>query len=191
MLDKSIPYYSVIMKRPSGAPLPDFKLPEGYSFVRFKKGDELAWAEIEASVGEFDSVREALLNFQVIYLPSLKELERRLIFVVSPDGEKVATYTNWWNYSGELRIPSVHWVAVKPNFQGLGLGKAIIFQGIHMSLAIEGDRDVYLHTQTWSYKAIALYIQAGFEILKKGTFGTYKNEYKQAKPYLIEKGLIR
>ena len=55
------------------------------------------------------------------------------------------------------------------------------------ALSIEGDRDIYLHTQTWSYKAIGIYMSAGFEIVEKGTFGEYANEYEKAMPVLIEK----
>lgn len=187
MLDKLIPYYNVIMHRKSGTSVPEVILPEGYSFVNFSAGDECHWAEIEASVGEFTCKQEAESYFKSEYLPYLKELERRLIFVQTEKGEKIATYTIWWVYSGELRVPSVHWVAVKSEYQGLGLGKAVVFKGIEKALSIEGDRDIYLHTQTCSYKAIGIYMRAGFRILEKGTFGGYENDYEKAMPVLMDK----
>jgi hypothetical protein len=63
MLDKSIPYYNIIMKRNPGTPVPEPLLPEGYMFVPYCEGDEKSWAEIETSVGEFDSIPEALEYF--------------------------------------------------------------------------------------------------------------------------------
>ena len=33
---------------------------------------------------------------------------------------------------------------------------------------IEGDRDFYLHTQTWSHRAVGLYLWAGFRFLPDG-----------------------
>lgn len=175
------------MYRRSGTPIHEAILPEGYSFVNFSAGDECHWAEIEASVCEFATKEEAESYFKSEYLPYLKELERRSIFVQTKKGEKIATFTIWWNYSGELRVPSVHWVAVKPEYQGLGLGKAVVFKGIEKALSIEGDRDIFLHTQTWSYRAIGIYLKAGFEILERGTFGGYRNDYEKAMPILMEK----
>ena len=74
-----------------------------------------------------------------------------------------------------------------PEYQGLGLGKAVVLKGIEKALSIEGDRDIYLHTQTWSYKAIGIYMRAGFEILETGTFGGYKNDYEKAMSVLMGK----
>jgi hypothetical protein len=51
-------------------------------------------------------------------------------------------------------------------------------------LEIEGDRDVYLPTQTWSYKAIGIYVKAGFEITAEQGLGGFNNEYDKAMPLL-------
>lgn len=188
MLDKSIPYHRVIMQRKAGIPIPEPTLPAGFSFVTFTAGgDEKEWAEIEASVGEFPRAVDALDYFQKHYLPYLPELERRTIFVQREDGEKVATLTNWWAYTGERRDPWLHWIAVKPGCQGLGLGKAIVFEGMRRLLRIEGDRDVFLPTQTWSYKAIGIYQQAGFTFDAEPGAGGFTNEYELAMPILEAK----
>lgn len=175
MLDKTIPYYHVLMKREKGSPLKEYKLPENFRFTMFKSGDENQWAEIEASVGEFENAADALVYFQTNYLPYINELERRCIFIEDENGEKVATLTIWWSYTGKRRVPWINWVAVKAGYQGLGLGKAIFFEGIKMLIEIEGDVDVYLHTQTWSYKAINIYKKAGFEITGEKPVGKYEN----------------
>lgn len=187
MLDKSIPYYNLIMKRKAGSPIPSGVLPEGYRFVPYTAGLEADWAAIETSVGEFDSVQEALEYFQKGYLSYPKEAERRTIFVQSEDGKLVATATAWWNYTGERRDPALEWIATLPEYQGLGIGKAIVFEAMKKMLTIEGDRDIYLHTQTWSYQAIGIYLQAGFEFMKEGAFNHYENDYDKALPYLKEK----
>lgn len=175
MLDKLIPYYHVLMKREKGSSFSSFELPSGFKYVLFKAGDEKDWAEIEASVGEFDKAIDALLFFQKNYLPYIKELERRCLFIENDDGRKVATLTIWWCYTGVRRDPWIHWVAVRPEFQGLGIGKAIVSEGIKRLIDIEGDRDVYLHTQTWSYKAIGIYTKAGFRITRETGLAGYEN----------------
>lgn len=64
MLDKSIPYFNVIMKRAAGTPLSHYGLPIGFSFGMYKSGMEVDWAVIEASVGEFDNAEESLNYFK-------------------------------------------------------------------------------------------------------------------------------
>jgi ribosomal protein S18 acetylase RimI-like enzyme len=187
MLDKSIPYFNLLMQRKSEKPLPHFTLPDGYSFVPFTAGDEADWAEIETSVGEFDSVSEALDYFQKEYLSYPNEAQRRTVFIQTSDNKKIATVTSWWNYTGERRDPALHWVAVKPEYQNIGLGKAVVFEGIRKMLLIEGNRDIFLHTQTWSYRAIGIYLESGFEFLINNSFGGYENDFEKAVPYLKEK----
>lgn len=187
MLDKSVPYYDIPMHRLAGMPIPKYCLPHEFIFSHFSPGDDLAWAEIEASVDEFPSSEAALTYFRKEYLTCPEEVKRRTIFIQAPNGEKVATFTIWWNYTDQLRVPSVHWVAVKPQFQGQGLGKAVVFKGMELSIAVEGDRDIYLHTQTWSHRAVAVYHQAGFRFITSGSFGGYKNDLQLALPILQAK----
>lgn len=184
MLDKSIPYFNIIMKRHAGNPIPNFLLPDGYSFVLFSKGKEQKWAEIETSVGEFSNTDDALKYFREEYLPYLAELEKRLLFIQNKEGKEVGTITGWWNVTGGKKGPSIHWFAVKKEYQNLGLGKALVGECLNRFLLIDGDKDIYLHTQTWSYKAIGLYLKAGFEIMKEESFAHYKNDYEQAIPLL-------
>lgn len=175
MLDKSLRYYDVLMKREKGRTYKEYQLPEGYNFIPFKQGDEKEWAEIEASVGEFNRAVDALVYFQREYLPFKGELERRCIFVGNKDNQKIATFTIWWLYTGSRRDPWVNWVAVRPEYQQLGIGKALLTEGMRMAMEIEGDREIYLHTQTWSYKAINIYRKMGFEITDEKGLAGYEN----------------
>lgn len=184
MLDKSIPYLNVIMKRPTNIPIPEYDLPHGYSFVWFDKGQEDKWAEIETSVGEFETIEEALNCFRAEYMPFEDELKKRLLFVLNDNREEIGTITSWWNTTGIRRDPSIHWFAVKKEYQGLGLGKALVSECLNRLIHLEGNREVFLHTQTWSYKAIGLYLNAGFNIEKDEVFSHYKNEYHDAIPIL-------
>jgi GNAT superfamily N-acetyltransferase len=163
MLDKSIEHYRIILKRLPGTPLPKAELPTGYRLVTYQEGDEQAWGEIEASVLEFETVGNAVKYYQAKFVPYLDEIKRRTLFVQKEDGEKVGTFTAWWNYTGRRRHPFMHWVAVKPEYQGIGLGKALIAGGVELMVEIEGDCEMYIPTQTWSHRAIKLYRWAGFE----------------------------
>lgn len=180
MLDKSIPYKHILMKRPEGVAIKNYELPIGFSFCFYNKGNELDWAEIENSAQEFDDLTVALKYYNNEFMSSMDELKRRQIFIQDPNGNLVATLTAWWKITDEKRYPLIHWVAVRPEFQGKGLGKALVSKGMQLMVSLEGDVNIYLSTQTWSYKAINIYLDAGFEMLKHETFGGYKNEYEEA-----------
>lgn len=184
MLDKSIPYHHVIMKRRAGLPVPEAGLPDGYSFAWYVPGKEEEWALIETSVGEFDKASQALAYFETEYMSFRDELRQRLLFVQNQAGEEVGTITGWWSITGERRDPAVHWFAVKKEYQGLGLGKGLVSKCLSRLQQLEGDRDIFLHTQTWSYKAIGIYVRSGFEMVKDESFAHYKNEYDEALPIL-------
>ncbi len=165
MLDKSIPFYRIILKRRAGTPLPEAELPPGYRFSFYQPGDEKAWGEIETSVLEFETVADAIDRFRKEYVPYETEVTRRTLFVERDDGFKVGTFTAWWGYTGQRRHPWMHWVSVRPEFQGLGLGKALVARGVQLMVELEGDCDMYIPTQTWSHRAIRLYQWAGFDLL--------------------------
>ncbi|MCC8022773.1 MAG: GNAT family N-acetyltransferase, partial [Clostridiales bacterium] len=62
MLDKTLPYYHIVMVLPAGrnpcTQPPD--VPDGYRLHLYRPGEESLWAELEASVGEFPGRGAAL-----------------------------------------------------------------------------------------------------------------------------------
>ena len=181
MLDKSLPYWGLFMHRKARTPVASAPLPDGFRFIFFSNGDEMDWARLEASVLEFDSEFAALLHFNNSFLPYADELSRRCVFIQNEDGKKVATATAWWLNINRQHRPWLHWVAVEPQYQGLGLGKALVSHVLEQMIALEGDVDFYLHTQTWSYKAVNIYTHNGFfPTCEKALYKDKKNNYKNA-----------
>ena len=72
MLDRTIPFYNTIL-RCDHYLAKDTALPEGYSVVTYKPGYEKAWAELEYSVGDFDSAGEAEEYFEDLGLEYNKD----------------------------------------------------------------------------------------------------------------------
>jgi len=191
MLDKSIPYKNIIMLRPAErvglvepaarpSVLPPPSLPDGFSFRLYVPGDAKHWSEIETSVLEFDNLQAAEKYFSQDFLPNEAALRERMVFLVSDSGEYVATATAWWNdYKGRHQA-SLHWVSVRPEFQGLGLGGAVVSKALSLFPKFEPGLDVYLHTQTWSHKAVRLYARLGFHICRTDTLGHKNNDYVEA-----------
>ena len=126
MLDKSVPYYNVIMTRREKSRLNPVPLPAGFHYEFFRAGDETHWAEIETGVLEFAERSEARKYFEKEYLVYESALSERCIFISTENGQKAGTATAWWSRRKGIKVPSIHWVSIRPEFQGSGLGKAIV-----------------------------------------------------------------
>jgi len=185
MLDKSVPHVQFLMSRKKGAPAPVYDLPAGYKFALYKPGDEKAWAEIETSVLEFSNETQALKYFAKEFAPYAFELEQRCLFIENDKGEKIATSTAWW-CCPERCIPRLHWVAVKPQYQGLGLGKAIVSKVTQMMLELDGDIDFFLSTQTGSHRAVRIYEKVGYAITSEKQICNDKNENHERAKAILE-----
>jgi len=175
MLDKSLKYMDILMKR-EAAPAPEIRLPEGFRFVNYLPGDEKDWARIEAAVLEFDDEAQALKYFSDTFLPHQDELLRRCFFIEDAQtGEKAATAMSWWELIDGNRTPWLHWIGVMPGYQGKGLGVAMVGHCIAQALEIEGPVDLHLHTQTWSHRAVNIYLKYGFRVVRE-PLGEWKND---------------
>lgn len=156
MLDKSIPYKSLCMLRPAELPVPPVPArTDGFTVKLFAPGDEIHWARIEKSVGEFSAESDALAYFQKEFAPQPELLRQRMCFLCTPEGLPVATATAWEKQGVHL----LHWVACVPAFQRRGLGRAAVLSALHR---FPDAAPVLLHTQTWSHDAILLYRSLGF-----------------------------
>lgn len=192
MLDKSVPYHSVIMKRPPGLAIPTPLLVPGFTLVRYDR-NATDWAKIESSVGEFDTEIDAAAHVHQYYLPFESELPDRVILVKAPSGDLVGTITAWWE-DATPPTPLVHWLGVMPEFQHRGLGQALAAECLRVLHDLYGDRTVWLHTQTWSHAAIKIYLRLGFVIALSETFGRHQNQASGALPILerlIPKELLK
>ena len=168
MLRKDLPYAHMIFTIPAADvnTAPPAELPDGYAVRGFQAGDEAQWARLEASVLEFDGEPAALDYYRRTFLPhGLEVLAQRCLFLVGPDGRAAATATVWHDCAAAVGEQSVlHWVCVSPEHQGKGLGRAVVLTALERFRTLEPGRDVFLHTQTWSPPAVALYRSVGFRL---------------------------
>ena len=177
MIDRSIPYYNLILKCTKICTTP-VSLPEGYSFKMYDVGDEKYWAKLEYEIGDFSSVEEAEMYFKTNYYNQFDELKKRCVFVVDACGNVVGSCIAWHDLKDNDTVASLHWLVVSPEHQGKYIGLALC-QKILEIFNEHREVPVYIHTQPWSYKAILLYIKLGFKIQKTETFSHYENQYKK------------
>lgn len=178
MLDRTIPYYNMIL-RCDAVLRPGIPVPPGYRIRHWEPGDEAAWARIESDIGDFRTCAEAERYFAEHYLTQPEALHSRGLFAVSDSGEIAGTCIAWHGQREGRTVASLHWLAVAPERQGLGLGKALCAETLRL-FAEMGELPVYLHTQPWSWQAVLIYIRQGFRLLKTDTFDGYENQYEAA-----------
>jgi GNAT superfamily N-acetyltransferase len=163
MLDKSLTYCPLAMTKTDTKNYPRFELPEGYTFRFYRAGDEKDWAAIECLIGQFDTEAAALRMFRGEFIENQRlKPEERMLFVIDPEGNAVATASLWdGDFLGEIK-PRFHWVAVTDACTGKGIAKAMLcrIMDLYNELSYEGF--LYLHTSTWSYQAIGIYKKLGF-----------------------------
>lgn len=163
MLDKSIPYYGVLMIKHDMDNYPRYELPEGFEFVGYSNGLEYEWARIEYELEQFDDIEKAVSCFRREFNKSEEELNKTCFFIKAPNGKIAGIASIWYGDAFDRMLPRVHWVAVDKDFQGLGLAKALITKLIDAYHDNGYTEPMYLVTQTWSYKAINIYKHFGFE----------------------------
>lgn len=173
MLDKTVDYYRVVMLR-NEVPIKIFDLPEGYSFKFYSPGDEVHWANLEVSVDEFTCKEKAIDYFRREYDSDQYDIKQRCFFVLDKNQDYVATATAWHGELMGVKMPRVHWISVDPLHQGKGLCKAMMTKLMEIFYSFDEEEQIYLTTQTWSYKAINIYKQMGFVAFDDRKQGTYE-----------------
>jgi GNAT superfamily N-acetyltransferase len=196
MLDKTIPYKNLLMKCTKINENAMSSLPVGYTFKWYEDGDESLWADIELSIGEFDHMLKKQVEdfFRDGYFGNKEKLMERCLLVLDDNEKPVGTCTAWYDMKENQKVPSLHWIAVNPNNQSKGIGRAILTETMKIYME-KGEMPVYLHTQPWSHKAIRLYLDFGFFAMKDETFSDFTNEYNDAisvlEGYMDEKDLVK
>ena len=158
-----IRYYELILQRRDLSGIPQFPLPEGFTFVFYRPGDEEDWIRIEISARELADVQQGREVFLKYYGGQETELVRRMVFLVNPEGKKIATATAWWDIRGKGPTPvgMLHWVAVAREAQGLGLARCLISRTLSL-MAELGHTGAVVPTQTTTWVACKLYLDFGF-----------------------------
>lgn len=177
MLDRSIPFYNMILKCSEWTPS-EISLPEGFAFKPFAPEDSAAWAALEWEIGDFSTQEEALSYFQATYGKFPEELRKRAVVLAHGD-DIVGFCIAWRDKRGDDLVASLHWLVVSPAWEGRGLGRALVQKTMERYRELD-EFPVYLHTQPWSCRALMLYVHLGFQIQTQDSFADYENQYAKA-----------
>lgn len=182
MLDRSIPYYNIIMKKNAPTTFAVPALPPQFELHSYRPDVAQQWAELEYEIEDFPSVQEAKAYFDKVYLSRPELLAQRGVFVSDKQsGGLVGACIAWVDKQNGTPVSSLHWLITKEAYQGRGIGSTLIAAALNI-YEKENVFPVYLHTQPWSYQAIRLYHKFGFRLMKQESFAGYENQYALAVP---------
>lgn len=144
------------MLHPSLDDLPPVELPSGYT-LRAMQADEL-WAYLEVMNhscfnGGADEAWFRRDYNDPVFEPSFIQIIWK--------GERPMAAVGAWQ-SRDHTMGMLHWLGVRRDERGAGLGKAITLAGLHR-LRQRGFSQAMLHTQSWRKQAIAAYLRMGFQ----------------------------
>jgi GNAT superfamily N-acetyltransferase len=151
--------YSLMMVRPHMDDIPSIPFPEGYGIRAMRLGEGGLWTDIERDAETYFPIADDL--FEREFGRDLEATQWRCFFVVNARGAAVGTISAWYNRSRKGQDHGqIHWVAVRPAYQGKGLGKAALSYTLReMS---QWHERCFLGTQSKRLPAIKLYLDFGF-----------------------------
>ncbi|MCL2300320.1 MAG: GNAT family N-acetyltransferase [Firmicutes bacterium] len=160
-LDCSIPHIGVLMEKFGTSEYPRHALPPGYSFVRYRPSFGAQWAALHYEVGQFDSLEEAEATFERDFAgrPALAD---RMLFVMDEGNRLAGTGCLWDGAHFGVTRQRLHHISVSPLHQGKGIAKAIVSKLLDIYNELGVENYIYLTSQTWSWRALHLYMGFGF-----------------------------
>jgi len=150
----------VTMVREHLADLPEHALPEGLSLRPYRPGDEAAWVRVLNLAHPRRTFTTE--TFRAEFGRDDEVIARRQLYLCGGDGVEIGTATAWFDddYNGKS-YGRVHWVAIVPTFQGLGLSRPLL-SAVCRRLGELGHVRACLATYTSRVPAVGLYLKFGF-----------------------------
>lgn len=159
-------------ERPDGTPvymvcdpvpeIPEIPFPAGFGMRLMTEADIPAWVDIEQDADPYLTVTEE--TFRRAFGPDLTEAWMRCYLITDPAGRGVGVITAWGDncFQGKP-FGRLHWLAIRPAYQGRGLAKAA--SAVVMQRLKKEFGRIYLDTQSKRTAAIRLYESFGFRII--------------------------
>ncbi len=189
LLEKSIPYKSIIMRCDSINRNAFSEAEECFSIVKYRPEMKSVWIEIQKAAGQFEGYSDADIAdyFEKTFLYDSSEIDERCFFLKDNVEEAyIGTCCAWFSNKGKRIVPVLHWLAVVPTHRNRGCARMLITYVLKYFEQKYEKQAVYLHTQPESYQAIKLYNDFGFNITQEDSYGHAVNEYEDAMEILKE-----
>lgn len=149
----------VSLVRPHLRDIPDFPLPAGFAMRVMTVHDAGLWEDVWRDAEPFVKIEPGL--FLREFGTDIPAIARRCFLIVDSKGCAAGTISAWYSrdYYG-ADAGRIHWVAVRPAFQGKGLAKAAL--SFALRRMADWHQSAWLATSTGRVGAIKLYLDFGF-----------------------------
>lgn len=166
----------VLMQRPAQIPVADYALPAGF-IIRPLAGENEVEAYVQLHRAVFES-KNMTVDWRTRTLRRSGYLPDSDLVAVAPDGRLAAFCVCWLNKNSEGK-PSgqIEPLGVHQDFRKLGLGRAILSEGLRRLYLCGADR-VYVETDRYRNAALELYEGAGFRLIQDVL--VYRKDYGDA-----------
>jgi len=150
---------NVIMIRPDLLNIPHIPFLEGFSIRPMRLDEGGLWTDIERDAEEYFEITDDIFHNE--FGRDLQATQWRSFIIVNNKGVGIGTISAWYNrhFRGK-DYGQIHWVAIRPSYQGKGLGKSALSYALN-KLSQWHER-CFLNTQTKRLNAIKLYLDFGF-----------------------------
>jgi RimJ/RimL family protein N-acetyltransferase len=108
------------------------------------------------------------------YSKNFDKFLQNTLLVCNKDEKPIATCSHWKAYG---KINTIQWFKTHKDYEGKGIGRALLSE--IMKRFDNRDYPIYLHTQPGSFRAIKLYSEFGFCLLKGGQLGARTNDLEK------------
>jgi ribosomal protein S18 acetylase RimI-like enzyme len=164
----------LIMERPADVPVPEAPAPSGFT-IRSLRGPAEVDAYVALHRAAFQSENmTAAWRLRTLQHPAYRpELD---LIAVAPDGRFAGFCVCWFDPHGPGERPSgqIEPLGVQQDFQGQGLARAILAEGVRRLHTLGAER-VLVETDNYRPAAIALYEGMGFRTTQKVL--VYRKDY--------------
>lgn len=156
-------------------------IPNGYHIRNCKRDELKLWFEFPFDNEEDKKNYRSFMEqyFKDVYGSNEGLFFEKCLFICDENDTPVGTCFAWKAYN---LITTIHWFKVKKEYEGQGIGRALISYVINS--IDEKDFPIFLHTQAGSFRAIKLYTDLGFVLLTDEKIGYRENHLNIALPYL-------
>jgi ribosomal protein S18 acetylase RimI-like enzyme len=157
------------------------ELPYGYHVRTCRRNELEIWKKMpfddEDTAKQYKDFMTRFFND--VYAGKEDLFFEKCLFVCDNKDIPVGTCFAWKAYD---RITTIHWFKVIKEYEGLGIGRALL--SIVMQSIPKEEYPVFLHTQPASFRAIKLYSDFGFALLTDPVIGYRKNDLEECLPIL-------
>lgn len=183
MKEEEIPDYNIFMACPQLNRQALSEIPAGYHIRNCREHELERWKAFPFDSDSLPAEHAGWMNQFVreTYGQNMDLFFRNTLLACDREDQPVATCSHWKAYG---KINTIHWFKTLKSHEGKGIGRALL--SAIMQRFTGHDYPVYLHTQPGSFRAIKLYSDFGFHLLRGGKLGARNNELEQSLPILKE-----